>query len=307
MNPIVSVAIHTYNHKNFITQTIESVLMQQTDFAIEIIVGDDASTDGTSEILNDFATQYPDKVRVYIHPNNLGPKGFEGKNNFLFVLEKCNGKYIALLDGDDYWIDPLKLQKQVDFLEKNSDTDLCFTDVYDLTPEHGQQLNINDSSLPTIFDMSTAFLYRMPPLTWVFRKSLLPNKFPDFFLEVFNGDWAFLFICFHHSKIAYMNVVTGVYRMHHNSQTRTKNKIIQLKNGIRTNEKLNSYLKYRLSNILGNYYFHLSTITFAYLEEKKYWKAFQYFLKTITHKPFINYRYYLSFIKSVFSLTFKAA
>lgn len=125
IEPLVTVLFITYNHVRYVKQAIESILMQQTDFNYQIIVGDDASTDGTREILLKIAEENPDKIILSNPSHNLGAAG-----NFIQLFDACSGsgsKYIAYLEGDDYWTDSLKLQKQVDFLEKNKDFVLCFS------------------------------------------------------------------------------------------------------------------------------------------------------------------------------------
>ncbi len=120
--PLVSVCIITYNHENYIKQTLESILTQKTDFHIEIILANDGSTDKTHEIIQSTLVEYPNplvKTHYFFHPKNLGMIP-----NFVFALKKCKGKYIAFCEGDDYWTDPLKLQKQVRFLETNKDYNL---------------------------------------------------------------------------------------------------------------------------------------------------------------------------------------
>lgn len=112
----VSVGILTYNQAQYIRQCLDSVLMQEVDFDYEIVVGDDASSDGTQEILREYATRYPDKFVLLLGENNEGIS-----MNYKKVLSACKGEYIALCEGDDYWTDPHKLQIQLDFLESHSD------------------------------------------------------------------------------------------------------------------------------------------------------------------------------------------
>ena len=121
--PKVSVHMITYNHEKFITQAIESVLMQEVDIPVELIIGEDCSTDGTRQIVRNFAKKYPNVIRPLIHEQNLG-----ANNNCVAVLKACRGEYIALLEGDDYWTDPRKLQKQVKFLEEYTECKMCFHD-----------------------------------------------------------------------------------------------------------------------------------------------------------------------------------
>ncbi len=118
MEPLVSVNIATYNHKEFIGQCIEGALMQKTNFSFEIIIHDDASTDGTSDIVREYAKKY-DNVLAIVQEDNLFSQG--QNPSVEHGLSRAKGKYIALCDGDDYWTDPYKLQKQFDFLEANED------------------------------------------------------------------------------------------------------------------------------------------------------------------------------------------
>lgn len=120
----VSVAMITYNHEQFIAQAIESVLRQQTDYAYELVIGEDCSTDGTRAIVAEYAQNYPEQICPLLHEHNLG---LAGKNNLVAVLRACKGQYVAILEGDDYWIDPCKLQKQIDVLENDPNISGCFS------------------------------------------------------------------------------------------------------------------------------------------------------------------------------------
>jgi len=131
--PLVSVSVVTYNHVEYIKKCIDSILMQKTKFSFEILLGEDESTDGTREICLKYATKYPEKIRLFLHDrkNVIFIDGKPtGRFNFIYNLEKANGKYIALCDGDDYWTDPYKLQEQVEFLEANKEYGLVHTDYH---------------------------------------------------------------------------------------------------------------------------------------------------------------------------------
>lgn len=129
MNPKVSIIMITYNQEQYIEQAVESVMMQQTDFPFKVFVGEDCSTDRTAEILKDLEKKHPDNLKVIYRPENLG-----GGINFLETSLFAEGEYVAVLEGDDYWVCPHKLQKQVDFFDKNPDHAICFsrTEVYHL-------------------------------------------------------------------------------------------------------------------------------------------------------------------------------
>ena len=119
--PLLSIACVTYNHELYIRQCLDSFLMQKTNFLFEIVIGEDCSTDNTGSIVTEYARKYPEIIKARCNKKNIGVQ-----ENSLLVFRDCTGKYIALCDGDDYWTDPYKLQKQVDFLEANKDFVICF-------------------------------------------------------------------------------------------------------------------------------------------------------------------------------------
>jgi glycosyltransferase involved in cell wall biosynthesis len=120
--PLVSICCQTYNHANYIEDALEGFLMQVVDFKYEILLRDDASTDGTAEICKDYAKKYPDKIKLLGYKENQYKRGVRP---FPDNVRRAKGKYVAFCEGDDYWTDPLKLQKQVDFLEKNKAYVVC--------------------------------------------------------------------------------------------------------------------------------------------------------------------------------------
>jgi glycosyltransferase involved in cell wall biosynthesis len=125
---MVSVCIQTYNHEKYIAQCLENVLNQKANFLWEIILGEDESSDSTREICIDYSRRFPDKIKLFLHSrsNVIYVNGnATGRNNLIQNLTNAKGKYIALCEGDDYWTDQYKLQKQVDFLEANPDCVSC--------------------------------------------------------------------------------------------------------------------------------------------------------------------------------------
>ena len=141
---MVSICCITYNHEAFVKQAIESFLMQKTNFMFEIIIGDDCSTDGTKKILNEYKKKYPELIRVIARRKNIG-----AHRNFSNVVACAKGKYLAHCEGDDFWTDCDKLQKQVDFLEQNPDYIICcnYTRVID---QHENTLYVNEHPLPLV-------------------------------------------------------------------------------------------------------------------------------------------------------------
>ena len=115
-SPLVSVLVITYNQENYLRQALDSILMQKVNFSYEILIGDDHSKDKTPDILKEYSEKYPDIIRLYLRDKNLG-----ASRNAYDLLMKCKGSYLAFCEGDDYWISPYKLQKQVDFLENHKE------------------------------------------------------------------------------------------------------------------------------------------------------------------------------------------
>ena len=121
--PLVSICCITYNHVPYIRQCLDGFMMQHTNFDFEVLIHDDASTDGTTEIIKEYEAKYPDIIKPLYEDENQWVKGRRG--SAVFNFPRAKGKYIALCEGDDYWTDPLKLQKQVDFLQANPEYVLC--------------------------------------------------------------------------------------------------------------------------------------------------------------------------------------
>jgi glycosyltransferase involved in cell wall biosynthesis len=119
----VSVCVVTYNHEKFVAKTLDSILMQQTTFPFEIIVGDDCSKDNTVAVLKEYQQRFPDQIRLLLHPKNMG---LNGKFNALATFAAAKGEYIAQFDGDDYLLTTDKLQKQVEMMDANPHYSACF-------------------------------------------------------------------------------------------------------------------------------------------------------------------------------------
>lgn len=122
MTPVVSVIVCTYNQEQYISQTLDSILMQECDFEYEILVGEDCGTDATRRICEGYAEKYP-QIRLLERPHNIGKQ-----KNYFDALIQCRGKYVSMCDGDDYWQDPLMLQKEVDYLESHPECVIVYHD-----------------------------------------------------------------------------------------------------------------------------------------------------------------------------------
>lgn len=153
MTPVVSICCVTYNHKKFIVNTIESFVMQETNFDFEILIHDDASNDGTQDILKEYEKKYTDKIKVIYQKVNQYNLNINPLLEYL--LPTAKGKYIALCEGDDYWTDTLKLQKQVDLLELNKEVagcyHICDTLKEDIVVKTSLVVNIEINSIEKLF------------------------------------------------------------------------------------------------------------------------------------------------------------
>lgn len=123
-NPIVTILMPAYNHEKYISQAIESVLAQKTNYPYELLIHDDCSTDNTLTIAQNYATKFSDKIKVFTEEENQGLL-----KSYKRLIEQSNGKYLAILESDDYWLDENKLQIQIDFLESNSDYGIVAGDI----------------------------------------------------------------------------------------------------------------------------------------------------------------------------------
>lgn len=140
---MVTVKMITYNHAPYVAQAIEGVLAQVTTFPVMLVIGDDCSTDSTPEIIRRYASLYPDRIKAVLRPSNVGMV-----ENFFSLDELVQGKYLAFCEGDDYWDDPYKLQKQVDILEGNASFGLVYTNVRQLVQGIGFKREVIRSSYP---------------------------------------------------------------------------------------------------------------------------------------------------------------
>lgn len=210
VNPIVSVAMITYGHEEFLAQAIESIVNQKTDFPFELIIAEDCSKDRTREIALDYQKKYPNIIRIIYSENNVG-----ASNNFARCLYACRGQYVAICDGDDYWNDVSKLQKQVDFLNNNSDYVVCYHDSAAVSGNGeylAESMFEGRSNLDFTNKQLIMFGY-MPTSTILFRNVI--RELPVEYFKVTNGD-AFLFSMLgNYGGAKYLDSISpAVYRIH---------------------------------------------------------------------------------------------
>ena len=202
-----------YNHEKYVAQALDSVLMQKVDFDYQIVLGEDYSTDKTRLIIKEYAKKNPEKFKLILHDKNIG-----AAENQKMVLENCSGKYVAMLECDDYWRDPLKLQKQVDFLEINEDFSFCFHSVY---KEINGLVNKDKVSVPKALPINSEFQITdlikeggsFVPLCSIVYKNNFENKFPKWFYDCAVGDLPLVLYLATIGKIGFLEDVMSVYRV----------------------------------------------------------------------------------------------
>ena len=207
----VSIFLLTYNQEQFIAQTINSILMQKTNFNFQIVIGEDCSTDGTRSICETFAEKYSNKIKLLpALEKNIGLIA-----NYMRTIKACEGKYIAICDGDDYWIDENKLQKQVSFLEDNPNYSIVYSKLKKLFPDGTFKESIQRKLKQAGDFDDLVFENVIPSVTVLFRNRQNISAVPTWITNFPYGDWpTYLWILKDGGKIHFMDEITAVYRMH---------------------------------------------------------------------------------------------
>lgn len=223
--PLVSICCITFNHEKYIQEAIESFLMQKTEFPIEIIIHDDASTDGTTAIIKEYANKYSDLVIPILQTENQYSKGI--RPSATYVWPKARGKYIALCEGDDYWTDPFKLQKQVDILEKDPNCVLVYTD-FSTIDENGNEIydDFYTKWQKPRFKSGRAF-WDMLERNFISTQTVLVRKdkiYPLINDVLINHKWYAIdrwwwLNILYNNDIKYLDIKTAKYRRHINGIT----------------------------------------------------------------------------------------
>jgi glycosyltransferase involved in cell wall biosynthesis len=263
MNPLVSISCISFNHASYIRQCLEGMLMQQTDFPFEIVIHDDASTDGTAEILKEYASKYPDRIfPMFQHENQYG-KGVRALMA-RFNFPRCRGKYIALCEGDDFWTDRKKLQKQFQYLEQHPERSICFHDMKVVDGEGRTiQEHTNDGQVPQsgIMDLAEKgnFIWTASVM---FRKNDKP--YPDWYYDVPIGDYPMHLIHAGYGNIGFIPEVMGAYRLHDAGTLGLKSKTEVLAKWLVMLEQIKDKFSIKVNEQLNQQF--LDTLYRSYLE-----------------------------------------
>lgn len=212
-NMTVSVLCLAYNHEKYIRSTIEGVLQQKTDFNVELIINDDASTDNTVEIIREYAEKYPDIIKPIFQSENQWSKQIDIMDKFL--CPKATGKYIALCEGDDYWIDPNKLQTQISFMEMHPDVSATVHSgkyIYESGKDRGDLFRAYSSErYVDIKDAISEWLF--PTASIVYRNGLVPVGGVPFKGDAPCGDLPLILFLLVKGKVYYFDYVMSAYRL----------------------------------------------------------------------------------------------
>jgi glycosyltransferase involved in cell wall biosynthesis len=282
----VSVVMIIYNHENFLEEAIRGVITQKTNFRYELVLANDKSTDNSHEICQKYADEFPDKIVYLNHPENLGMI-----KNFCSAVRASKGKYLAICEGDDFWINVNKLQIQYDLMEKHPDAGICFHPVSIIDEA---RTVINSKTNPgTSSVQNVEYLWRQ---NYIYTcSSFLINSFktkiPFENEKVISGDWTMFFSTLltenSRNKIYYIDEVMATYRKHEGGVWSKHNDYRKLEIHAESTELIRSYLRREfaysdaepeMKRVLARLYFDLACLS---LEQKHYLNYFRYFLKTI--------------------------
>ena len=310
-NLMLSVRLMTYNHEYYIEEALRGIDAQKTDFDFEVVIGDDFSTDNTLEQIKKFSFSNP-RLQVNLLERKKGDEYDRQRQekgrlfNFVDILNNCKGKYIALLDGDDYWTDPLKLQKQVDFLEENEEYAICFHNVKEINLFTNNSRIIPDFKENTVKKIEDYILNnKTATCSILFERKYL--MVPTWFHKVSFGDLALVLIIMNNStkKGMVLSDTMGVYRVHaggiHGSFSQNNRSLIKarkqhvqfikivFKNYLNKKE----YQKYYYQKLINTY----KELSFLYKKDNqpilslkaKYFKSFYIFLKRIHLSSLIDF------------------
>ncbi|WP_158860502.1 glycosyltransferase [Lunatibacter salilacus] len=276
----VSVCMITYNHAKYINKAIQGVLKQKVNFPMELIIADDCSTDETLEIVQDEISKNTTGVKIELIKNerNVGVN-----RNFINALYACDGNYIAICEGDDYWGDNSKIQIQYDFLESNPSFVMSFhvAETKFTDGRKGYQIpNVTTKKNLSFSDLLSGY-YTIPNLT-TFLRNTIKGKLPDQFYQITNCDtFLFLLLTQHGDAYFHSNIEKATHLLHEGGIWGMKNEYEKSMKSYRTYSKIYEYFKdQRLIVTKSNF---ANSIIISALKKGEYGIALKYYLKNIYH------------------------
>ena len=206
---MVTIRCITYNHEPYIRQCLEGFIMQKTNFRFEAIVHDDASTDETANIIREYAEKYPDIIKPIFETENQYSK-LDGSIQRI-MSEHIHGKYVAMCEGDDYWIDPLKLQKQVDFLESNPKYSMCAHNAFVFYQQKNDVCLFNKTSYSGELSVHDAIHAWKIPTASILVLSEIAKEYPSWLAVIYSGDYSLILRTLLKGKIYLNSDITVSY------------------------------------------------------------------------------------------------
>ncbi|MFD0701801.1 glycosyltransferase [Myroides pelagicus] len=297
MNEImVTISCVTFNHAEYIGKCLEGIMNQQCNFKFEVLIHDDASSDDTQKIIREYHEMYPLIIKPILQSKNQYSQGISPSVSFNF--SRAKGKYIAICEGDDYWTDTLKLQKQVDFLESNPDYNLVYTDAQYYTQKTGNLELQRTQQIEGFEDLLVK--NRIFTLTVCLRKSLLEEYLQTDYLDLKGlpfGDYSIWLFAATRGKLKYMPFISSVYRILNESASHSKdlNKMIDFEEAVNTCRMyfLDKYYKgdkeKMKQKLLGSKAF--SIIRMSLVNERE--DIFRKYISDLKYIKHYKYKYYL--------------
>jgi glycosyltransferase involved in cell wall biosynthesis len=246
----INVIVTTYNHEKYIAQCLESIIEQKGNFQIEVIVGDDASTDNTRKIVDEFQERYPKTIIVLPIQENLGVT-----KNLKRCLDACSGEYIAICEGDDYWTDEYKLQKQLTFMERHQDFSMCFSALMlyhqdlDMFEPFQDQLQLTKNVLTT---EDLILMNSIGNFSCCMYRAKVIRQLPDELFDLFTVDWMFNMVCGEFGKIGFIRDWMTVYRKHTHGVWAGRSNLERITELLRLADDYNRFFRHKYS-----YYFQI--------------------------------------------------
>jgi len=259
----VSICTITYNHEKYVAAALTSFFQQKVNFDFEVIVSDDCSTDNTVHIVEAFAVKYPNQVKIIRHHSNIGMMA-----NFKEALDACSGQYIALCEGDDYWIDNNKLQRQVDLLDARPEISICFHKaklLFDnVAPFEFGDINKATKEITTFSDLVKGNYIHTP--TVVYRNYLF-GKYPLSFLKFKFGDWPLHLLNAEHGDILFIPEELAVYRITHSGAWSTKKTVAKIEHTLNFLKAIRHHFslahREQFDNSINSYFKYLIKLQFS--------------------------------------------
>jgi glycosyltransferase involved in cell wall biosynthesis len=255
----VSVVMLTYNHEPYIRQAIESVLMQHTTFAYELLVSDDRSSDRTPKIVKELEERYPETIRALVRDRNIGMLP-----NFVTTLAACRGEYVAFLDGDDYWTSSRKLQAQADFLDTCAAFSMCSHPVrIRYEGDHVRETHWGRRDGRHVLTTEDILVSSLAACSTMFRRRLIPN-FPEWFLSARIGDWPLQVFVSEYGPVGYLEDEMATYRTTASGAWNGLSTSQQLAIKVVLYEQLNEHLRFKydrlIRHLISQYSYRLAVL-----------------------------------------------